>query len=96
ISLYIRHHLSDASLTVEGIASANHVSIRLLRQLWAAAGEDLEPWILRQRLREARKDVAASATPRQAADAIAHRWGFTDPTTFKAHYRDEFGSYPGD
>jgi AraC-like DNA-binding protein len=96
ISLYIRHHLSDASLTVEGIASANHVSIRLLRQLWAAAGEDLEPWILRQRLRAARKDVDASATPRQAADAIAHRWGFTDPTTFKAHYRDEFGSYPGD
>ena len=96
ISLYIRHHLNDSSLDSEKIASANHVSTRLLGQLWAAAGEDLELWILRQRLQGARKDVEASASPREAAGAIARRWGFVDPNTFKAHYRNEYGSYPGD
>jgi AraC-like DNA-binding protein len=96
LSLYIRYHLSDASLDAEQIASANDVSTRLLHQLWAAGGEDLEVWILRQRLQGARKDAEASAFPREAADAIARRWGFADPNTFKAHYRNEYGSYPGD
>jgi AraC-like DNA-binding protein len=95
IALYIRQHLSDASLDAEQIASANHISTRLLGQLWAAAGEDLDAWILRHRLQGARKDAEASATPSPATDAIARRWGFVDPRTFTAHYRDEYGAQSG-
>ena len=96
VSLYIRHHLSDASLDAEQIAAANHISTRRLDQLWTAAGEDLEGWILRQRLTGARKDAEASAAPRPMIDEIARRWGFSDPSFFEARYRDEYGAYPDD
>ena len=96
VSLYIRHHLNDASLDTEQIAAANHISTRHLDQLWTAAGEDLEDWILRQRLRGARKDAEASKAPRRMIDEIARRWGFSDPGIFEASYRDEYGAYPGD
>ena len=96
VSLYIRHHLGDASLDAEQIAAANHISTRRLDQLWTAAGDDLEAWILRKRLEGARKDAEASAAPRQMIDEIARRWGFSDPRIFEARYRDEYGAYPGD
>ena len=96
VSLYIREHLNDGFLSAAQIASANHISTRRLGQLWAAAGEDLEVWILRQRLNGARKDADASASPRQRIDEIARRWGFSDPSFFEARYRDEYGAYPGD
>jgi AraC-like DNA-binding protein len=96
VALYIRHHLNDASLDAERIASASHISTRRLGRLWAAAGEDLEVWILRQRLQGARQDLTASASPHQAIDAIAQRWGFADPSTFRESYRHEYGVYPGE
>ena len=96
VSLYIRHHLGDASLDAEQIAAANHISTRRLDQLWTAAGEDLEAWILRQRLEGARKDAEGSAAPSQMIAEIARRWGFSDPRLFETRYRDEYGAYPGD
>ncbi len=95
LELYFDAHLSDPDLTVARAAAAHHISIRHLYKVWADAGYDSTPaqWVLARRLEQARQHLVAVA-PNASVAAVAHRWGFSDPSHFSRRFREAFGATP--
>ncbi|HSA52695.1 MAG TPA: helix-turn-helix domain-containing protein [Yinghuangia sp.] len=92
---YVRLHLTDPGLTPESIAAAHNISLRYLYKMCAQAGFSLHEWIIAERLRGARDELADTAPTGRTVAVVARRWGFTDPTHFGRRFRAEFGMTPG-
>jgi AraC-like DNA-binding protein len=93
IKHYVEHHLTEATLNVESIAAAHHVSVRRIYQVWASNELSLGQWIIRARLEGARRELARPGIAPPIA-VVARRWGFADPTHFGRRFRTAYGLSP--
>ncbi|MHC9043679.1 AraC-like ligand-binding domain-containing protein [Microbacterium saperdae] len=96
VELYIADHLGDAELSVSGIASAHHVSVRYLQKLFEENRDTVSGWIRERRLDAARRDLGNVAQNEQQISAIGARWGFTDAASFARAFRQQFGVSPSE
>ncbi|WP_260868080.1 helix-turn-helix domain-containing protein [Streptomyces sp. SAJ15] len=95
INAFVEQHLPNPDMTPQTIADAHHISLRHLQQLLAE--HDISPaaWI-RRRLERCRLDLANPRLNARPIQAIAARWGFTDPTHFSRLFRSTYGIPPRD
>jgi AraC-like DNA-binding protein len=96
IRTYVGQHLADPDLRPATIAAAHNVSLRYLYKVCADAEFSLEQWIIAERLRGAREELARPASGHQSIAVIANRWGFSDPTHFGRRFRAAYGLAPRD
>ncbi|SDS53386.1 AraC-type DNA-binding protein [Friedmanniella luteola] len=96
VKSYVRRHLADQDLTPHQIARAHHISVRQLYKLCQQDGLGLEDWIIRQRLGGARADLATHEDPPRTITAVAHAWGFTNPSHFTKRFRATYGVTPSE
>jgi AraC-like DNA-binding protein len=94
IHAFVREHLRDPDLSPEAIASAHHISVRLLYRLMAEAELQLEQWIIDQRLEGARRELASVAGRQKSIAAIAHQWAFATPSHFTRRFRAKYAVTP--
>ncbi|MFJ8493474.1 helix-turn-helix domain-containing protein [Streptomyces sp. NPDC094038] len=93
---YLRRHLTDRDLTPGAVAKAHHISLRHLYAVLAREGVSPGEWIRRQRLEGARRELAGPGARRDTVAAVAHRWGFTDASSFGRSFKDAYGVTPRD
>ena len=96
IRAYVSQHLADADLRPATIAAAHNVSLRYLYKVCAEADFSLEQWIITERLRGAKEELAWPASSHRSIALIANRWGFSDPTHFSRRFRTAYGLSPRD
>lgn len=88
---YIERHLLDGTVTPNDIAAAHGVSVRTVNRVFNATGQTVGEVIRVRRLARAREELTDSDTP---VSAIAHRWGFSDPSHFTRSFRAHYGASP--
>jgi AraC-like DNA-binding protein len=96
IKIDIESRLSSAELTVDRIAAAHQLTPRMLNALFEGQGTTLADWISERRLERCRRDLRDPTLAGHSIDAIASRWGLTDPATFRAMFGAAFGLSPED
>ncbi|HEU5155691.1 MAG TPA: AraC family transcriptional regulator [Streptosporangiaceae bacterium] len=96
INAFVERHLADPALAPQTIADAHHISLRYLQQLFAEEGASPAAWIRHRRLERCRRDLADPRLNGSPVQAIAARWGFTDPTHFSRLFRAAYGLPPRD
>lgn len=94
VMTYVRQHLGDPGLSAPKIANASHISVRQLYKLWSAVGENLAPWILRERLDGARTELASPGSLLVTIEVVARHWGFADAGHFSRRFREAYGFTP--
>lgn len=90
IRAYIDENLTDTELTVERLAHAHHVSLRLVYKAFAAHFDESPGAYLR------RKRLALGHTRLIGGDTVSRtalHCGFTDPDTFTRAFKRQYG-YP--
>lgn len=87
---YIDQHLSDPELTVDRLAAAHHVSIRLVHKIFAAQDSSPGAYIRRKRLALAHARLLVGDSVMSAA----LRAGFTDPDTFTRAFKRQYRCPP--
>jgi len=88
---YSERHLLDGAVTVGDIATAHGVSVRTVNRIFNATGQTVGEVIRVRRLARAREDLVDSAL---SVSAIAHRWGFADPSHFTRSFKAHYGASP--
>jgi AraC-like DNA-binding protein len=88
---YIERHLLDGTVTLHDIAVAHGVSVRTVNRIFNATGQTVGEVIRIRRLARAREELTDSDTP---VSAIAHRWGFSDPSHFTRSFKAHYGAAP--
>ncbi|MFE6774932.1 helix-turn-helix domain-containing protein [Streptomyces sp. NPDC057702] len=94
INAFVERHLADPTLTPQVIADAHHISLRQLQQLLAEDGTSPAAWIRRRRLERCREDLAHPRLAARPVQAVAARWGFTNPTHFSRLFRATYDMAP--
>ncbi len=94
IQVFVREHLRDPELSPETIASAHHISVRLLYRVMADSGVQLEQWVIDQRLEGARRELVSAAGRQKDIAVIAHQWAFATPSHFTRRFRAKYGVTP--
>lgn len=94
IKEYTLQHLSDPGLSLVGIASAHHVSLRYLHKLFETEGVTVARWILQQRLERCRRDLTRTTSFAPTVAVVAHRWGFASASHFSRVFRLAYGISP--
>lgn len=96
INAFVEQHLADSDLSPQTIADAHHISLRHLQQLLAEDSTSPAAWIRGRRLERCRLDLANPRLNARPIQAIAERWGFTNPTHFSRLFRATYGIPPRD
>ncbi|WP_112470887.1 helix-turn-helix domain-containing protein [Streptomyces triticisoli] len=96
IGAFIEQHLADPAMTPQAIAEAHRISLRYLQQLLAESDTSPAAWIRHRRLERCRLDLANPRLNARPIQAIAARWGFTDPAHFSRVFRMAYGMPPSD
>ncbi|MEV5887003.1 helix-turn-helix domain-containing protein [Streptomyces sp. NPDC052020] len=96
ISAFVEQHLADPAMTPQVIADAHHISLRHLQQLLAENDTSPAAWIRHRRLERCRLDLANPRLNARPIQAIAARWGFSNPTHFSRLFRTAYGVPPQD
>ncbi|QDY79757.1 helix-turn-helix domain-containing protein [Streptomyces qinzhouensis] len=91
---YIRQRLGDPGLTPQAIAHAHGISVRYLYKIFQEQDLAVADWIRRRRLEGCCRDLAHPELRSRTVQAIAARWGFTDPAQFSRVFRKAFGMTP--
>ncbi|BCL12440.1 helix-turn-helix domain-containing protein [Micromonospora sagamiensis] len=94
IKSFIRHHLGDARLTPDAIASAHHISLRYLHKLFQQDGQTVAGYVRELRLERCRRDLTDPRLDGRPIQAIAARWGFSSPAHFSQAFRSAYGLSP--
>jgi AraC-like DNA-binding protein len=94
IRAYIRDRLGDPQLDIPSIATAHHISTRLLQKLFEGQGQTVSYWIRSQRLEYCRSDLANPTLAEQPVSSIAARWGLVDPAHFSRLFKSTYGLSP--
>lgn len=93
---FIEDRLADPDLSPSSVAAAHHVSLRSLQKLFEEQGTSVAAWIRQRRLERCRRDLLDPRSRADPVQAIARRWGFTDPAHFSRAFRAAYGAPPGD
>ncbi|MCL3998223.1 helix-turn-helix domain-containing protein [Streptomyces lavenduligriseus] len=96
IQAFIGNHLNDPGLTPPTIATAHHISVSYLHRLFQEHGLTVSGWIRRQRLENARRDLADPALRSIPIHVIAARWCFPRAADFSRAFRAAYGQPPSD
>lgn len=94
IRSYIEQHLTDPELTPTSIAAGCQINVRYMHRLQALENETLARYILRRRLEECARELAALQRRRSITE-IAFLYGFKSATHFGRAFRDRYGVSPG-
>ncbi len=94
IRSYIEDHLTDPDLTPTAIATGCQINVRYMHRLRAPEQETLARYILRRRLEECARELAATPRRRSITE-IAFLYGFKSATHFGRAFRDRYGVSPG-
>ncbi|WP_176079860.1 helix-turn-helix domain-containing protein [Paraburkholderia tropica] len=92
IKAFMLDQLTDSSLDVEAIASANNISVRSLHRLFGAEGTTVMRWLWQQRLCASYKALAEGRSHR--VSDVAMQYGFTNFSHFAKTFRQTFGVLP--
>ncbi|WP_321883338.1 AraC-like ligand-binding domain-containing protein [Paraburkholderia bannensis] len=92
IKAFILDELTDPSLDVETIASANNLSVRSLHRLFGAEGTTVMRWLWQQRLCASYKALAEGRCHR--VSDVAMQCGFTNFSHFARTFKQTFGVLP--
>jgi AraC-like DNA-binding protein len=96
IDAFLRQHLGDPELSPRTVAAAHHISVSYLHRLFREQGVTVAASIRRQRLEQARRDLADPALLGVPVHRIAARWGFADHATFTRAFRAAYDIAPKD
>lgn len=94
IHAFIQANLGNADLTPDTIAAAHHISLRYLHKLFQQDGHTVAGWVRVRRLEQCRRDLANPRLAARPINAIAARWGFTNPAHFSQAFRNAYGHSP--
>ncbi len=95
IRSHIEQNLMDPDLSPESIARAHFISVRYLHKIFKQEGVTVGQWVRQRRLEVCRRELGRSFRPSSVA-AVAHRWGFVNPSHFSRIFRDTFGVSPSE
>lgn len=96
ITSFIDRHLQDADLTPAAVASAHQISSRYLQRIFQAHGTTTSAYIRLRRVERCRRDLADPGLRHVTVQAIAARWGFSQPAEFSRTFRATVGMPPSD
>jgi AraC-like DNA-binding protein len=96
VTAYISEHLNEPDLAPARIALAHHVSVRTLQYLFRRSNRTVGRYILEQRLRACRADLADPVNSGVSAGRIGARWGFSCDAVFSRAFRQAYGLPPGE
>lgn len=85
--------LADPDLSPAMLAREFNVSVRTLYRAFAMAEESVAGYIRRQRLEQARRELAASPGRPDVAE-VAARWQFADSSHFIRAFKRQYGETP--
>jgi AraC-like DNA-binding protein len=91
---YAQAHLAEPGLNATQIAVAHHISVRHLYNVLARGGISLGDWIRSHRLAECRDELSRPQSRFETISSVAHRRGFTDPSSFSRLFRAAYGLSP--
>ncbi len=94
VQAFIQNNLGDQGLSPAMIASAHHMSLRSLHQLFHDEGLTVAGWVRKRRLERCRHDLSDPALAARPVAAIAARWGFPNPGDFSRAFRTVHGLPP--
>ena len=94
IRSFIEEHLTDPDLTPTAIAAGCQINVRYMHRLQALERETLARYILRRRLEECARELAATQRRRSITE-IAFLYGFKSATHFGRAFRERYGVSPG-
>jgi AraC-like DNA-binding protein len=94
VQAFIQNNLGDPGLSPAMIASAHHMSLRSLHQLFHDEGLTVAGWVRKRRLECCRHDLSDPALAARPVAAIAARWGFPSPGDFSRAFRTVHGLPP--
>lgn len=87
--------LADPDLSPAMLARELHVSVRTLYRAFAMAEESIAGYIRRQRLEQARRELAVSSGRPDVAE-VAARWQFADSSHFIRAFKRKYGETPAE
>ncbi|WP_156759879.1 AraC family transcriptional regulator [Microbacterium karelineae] len=93
LETWIVRHLTEGSIKVSELADAHSVAVRTVHRAFAASGDTVGSVVRAHRLAAARHDLVNTSLP---ITAIAHRWGFCDPSHLGRLFRDTYSMSPGE
>ncbi|HEY6502321.1 MAG TPA: helix-turn-helix domain-containing protein [Streptosporangiaceae bacterium] len=96
VQAFIQNNLGDPALSPGMIASAHHMSLRSLHQLFHDEGLTVAGWVRQRRLEGCRHDLSDPALAARPVAAIAARWGFPNPGDFSRAFRSRHGLPPAE
>jgi AraC-like DNA-binding protein len=96
IQAFVQRHLGDPQLSPAAIASAHHMSVRSLHQLFHDEGLTVAGWIRRRRLERCRRDLCDPALATRPVASIAATWGFASAADFSRVFRAAHGMPPSE
>jgi AraC-like DNA-binding protein len=96
VQSFIQQHLGDPELSPAAIASAHHLSLRSLHQLFNGEGLTVAGWTRQRRMDGCRRDLADPGLAARPIAAIAARWGFSSAADFSRAFRAAHGMPPSE
>jgi AraC-like DNA-binding protein len=96
VQAFIHRHLGDPELSPAAIATAHHISLRSLHQLFHDEGMTVAGWVRQRRLEGSRRDLSDPALDSRPVAAIASRWGFSSGADFSRVFRAVHGLPPSE
>ena len=92
---YALAHLGDPALSPRAVARSGYISVRQLHRLFEREGVSFGAWLLEQRLRRCRDDLADHRLGHRAVAEVATRWGFRSTAHFTRAFHGRYGTTLG-
>jgi AraC-like DNA-binding protein len=96
VKAWIEEHLTDAELSLEGIAKNNGVSLRHLHYLFRLTDVSVSEWILDRRLQRCYDVLTRPELRSLSVTEVAYRCGFRSSSHFSTAFRRRFGHSPSE
>ncbi|GGB29033.1 AraC family transcriptional regulator [Tistrella bauzanensis] len=96
VKAHIERHLDDPALSPARIAAATGMSLRHLHGLFEPEGITLSQYVIAERLRRCRRDLASPVMAQRTITDIAFSWGFQNAAHFSRRFKAAYGTSPSD